>query len=269
MVFELQRIRAVCGCGPLVSLPYWLCQPACYHTHTHRGGIACKAKKKMNERTHNIFKQPRVGTTASRTRAHWKWRSPSWPGWLLEPRQAPTKPPFCWHAEEKHTFIHTHTTSISTVVVLVVPKTPASPAAAAAAAAAESKSNPKQSRIEPRTRSQFTGKKEIVWRNYLNTWVGSFSGVLYHPPAHLTAFGTPCCKLMTLGFLTPDPHLNRKQPTALRRKHPTVGGFGHFLSPWQLYLQDGRERERRGERKGEGRQADGRRQGHASFTLRV
>lgn len=107
MVFELQRIRAVCGCGPLVSLPYWLCQPACYHTHTHRGGIARKAKKKMNERTHNIFKQPRVGTTASRTRAHWKWRSPSWPGWLLEPRQAPTKPPFCWHAEEKHTLIHT------------------------------------------------------------------------------------------------------------------------------------------------------------------
>lgn len=136
-----------------------------------------------------------------------------------------------------------------------MPKTPASPAAAAAAAAAESKSYPKQSRIEPRTHSQFTGKREIVWRNYLNTWVGSFSGVLYHPPAHLTAFGTPCCKLMTLGFLTPDPHLNRKQPTALRRKHPTVGGFGHFLSPWQLYLQDGRERERRGERKGEGRQA--------------
>lgn len=50
MVFELQRIRTVCGCGPLVSLPYWLCQPACYHTHTHRGGIARKAKK--NERTY-------------------------------------------------------------------------------------------------------------------------------------------------------------------------------------------------------------------------
>lgn len=54
MVSELQRIRAVCARGPLVSLPYWLCQPACYHTHTHRGGIARKAKKKikkMNERT--------------------------------------------------------------------------------------------------------------------------------------------------------------------------------------------------------------------------
>lgn len=111
MVSELQRIRAVCARGPLVSLPYWLCQPACYHTRTHRGGIARKAKKKkkMNERTHNIFKQPRVGTTASRTRAHWKWRSPSWPGWLLEPRQAPTKPPFLLARRgKKHTLIHAH-----------------------------------------------------------------------------------------------------------------------------------------------------------------
>lgn len=69
---------------------------------------------------------------------------------------------------------------------------------------------------------------------YLITSVGSFSSVLYHPLAHLTAFGTPCCKLMTLGFLTPDPHLNRNQPRVQQRKHPTVGGFGHFLSPGPL-----------------------------------
>lgn len=97
------------------------------------------------------------------------------------------------------------------------------------------------------------GKRKTVGFKYLNTSVGSFSSVLYHPLAHLTAFGTPCCKLMTLGFLTPDPHLNRNQPRVLRRKHPTVGGLGHFLSPWQLYLQDGREtrREREGERRTE------------------
>lgn len=90
---------------------------------------------------------------------------------------------------------------------------------------------------------------------YLITSVGSFSSVLYHPLAHLTAFGTPCCKLMTLGFLTPDPHLNRNQPRVRQRKHPTVGGFGHVLSPWQLYLQrwqEDREGERDLEREREG-----------------
>lgn len=77
-------------------------------------------------------------------------------------------------------------------------------------------------------------RREINDVKYLITSVGSFSSVLYHPPAHLTAFGTPCCKLMTLGFLTPDPHLNRNQPRVQQRKHPTVGGFGHFLSPGPL-----------------------------------
>ncbi|CAB1420083.1 unnamed protein product [Pleuronectes platessa] len=70
----------------------------------------------------------------------------------------------------------------------------------------------------------------------------------------LEAFGTPCCKLMTLGFLTPDPHLNRNQPRVQQRKHPTVGGFGHFPSaqdPWQVYLQDGRGRKKEKEEGGE------------------
>ena len=44
---------------------------------------------------------------------------------------------------------------------------------------------------------------------YLITSVGAFS--MFHPLAHLTAFGTPCCKLVTLSVLTPDPNLNRSQ----------------------------------------------------------
>lgn len=98
-------------------------------------------------------------------------------------------------------------------------------------------------------------KREINPFKYLITSVGSFSSVLYHPLAHLTAFGTPCCKLMTLGFLTPDPHLNRNQPRVQQRKHPTVGGFGHFLSPGPLAgnftckMAERRRRRRRGGRR--------------------
>lgn len=93
--------------------------------------------------------------------------------------------------------------------------------------------------------------RQIIHFKYLITSVGSFSSVLYHPLAHLTAFGTPCCKLMTLGFLTPDPHLNRNQPRVQQRKHPTVGGFGQFLSPGPLATlparwQRDRERQREG-----------------------
>lgn len=110
--------------------------------------------------------------------------------------------------------------------------------AAAASKTIRSKTDPKAAPL----RIYNPPHREIIWFKYLITSVGSFSSVLYHPLAHLTAFGTPCCKLMTLGFLTPDPHLNRNQPRVQQRKHPTVGGFGHFLSPWQLYLQDGRER---------------------------
>lgn len=90
-------------------------------------------------------------------------------------------------------------------------------------------------------------KRQIYSFKYLNTSVGAFS--IYHPLAHLTAFGTPCCKLMTLGFLTPDPHLNRNQPRVQRRKHPTSGGLGQFPSPslgnfisWMSFAERQREK---------------------------
>lgn len=54
---------------------------------------------------------------------------------------------------------------------------------------------------------------------------------------------------MTLGFLTPDPHLNRNQPRVRQRKHPSVGGLATFSAPGNFTCNDGRERER--EREGQ------------------
>lgn len=123
--------------------------------------------------------------------------------------------PFCWHAVEKNT--------------TVTPKPERS------LQRQGKKPDPIKTHAKAAPRRLYGPTvRGIMSLKYLITSVGSFSSVLYHPPAHLTAFGTPCCKLVTLGFLTPDPHLNRNQPRVQQRKHPTVGGFGHFLSPGPL-----------------------------------
>lgn len=90
--------------------------------------------------------------------------------------------------------------------------------------AADAYNGSDQNRHKTRTGVKLqTTLKRITRLKYLFTWVGSVSSVLYHPPAHLTAFGTPCCKLMTLGFLTPDPHLNRNQPRAQQKNTAHCG----------------------------------------------
>ncbi|XP_057687411.1 G-protein coupled receptor 183-like [Corythoichthys intestinalis] len=43
-------------------------------------------------------------------------------------------------------------------------------------------------------------------------------------PSLYAAFGTPCCKLMTLRFLTPDPHLNRNQPVVQHERNTAHSG---------------------------------------------
>lgn len=48
-------------------------------------------------------------------------------------------------------------------------------------------------------------ERKTTARTYLITSVGSFSSVLYHPLAHLTAFGTPCCKAYDVRLPHPWP----------------------------------------------------------------